>query len=52
VYGFRDTYERPTAAARRDVNLAGYEHHDAVGIAVNVIRFSLLQNSSDAGKIN
>jgi hypothetical protein len=45
-------YDLSCALERQSsVSCAGYEYHDAVRIAVNVIRYALLQDFSYAGKI-
>ena len=45
-------YDLSCALERQaSVACAGYEHHDAVRIAVNVIRYALLQDLSYAEKI-
>ena len=45
-------YDLSCALERQaSVACAGYDHHDAVRIAVNVIRYALLQDISYAEKI-
>ncbi|HEV7998935.1 MAG TPA: DUF4159 domain-containing protein, partial [Planctomycetaceae bacterium] len=45
-------YDLSCALERQaSVACAGYEHKDAVRIAVNVIRYALLQDLAYAGKI-